>query len=205
VTDDGKRLRVVEQIKDVLDSARPEDIAPDAGVSINVTGKGGNRIAGRDFYDQSVRVEKVTPPVVIVKTGEGVLNAEEKAEVQRLVNEVVDGSGARRKRRTHASVYAQLKRFMHVNSYAEILRSDFSKAVAYLRRMGAIDNSLPSAHKRNPHWRQKRIAAIHARCKERGWEEWRVTRMKEKFGRGSMTQMPDSEIEALYRAVMSKK
>lgn len=212
-----EKPHLVRKVKEMLNAAgiAPEDDnqkpkrarrrKPNPEISISVSGAGAHKVAGRDFIDQSTRVEKVVPPPVIVKTGDGVLDAQQKAEIGRLVNEVVKDSVVKRTPRTLQSVYSQFDRHMKVNSYAEILQKDYDSAVAYLRRNGAIYRSQPSAHTKNPDWRRKRIAAIHARCKERGFEEWRIKYMKEKFGRDSMIDMPDSEIETLYRAVMSKK
>ena len=83
--------------------------------------------------------------------------------------------------------------------------SPFEKAEKFLVRLRSIFLSAPSARKKNPDWRRKRIAAIHARCHELGIEAWRIAYMKEKFGRDSLVDMPDEEIETLYRAVMGKK
>jgi hypothetical protein len=216
VTDEQKP-RLVRKVSEMLDAAgiapegdeekpkRTKRRKPKPDISISITGAGAHQVAGRDLYDQSTRVEKLLPPPVVVKTGDGVLDAQQKARLHALVNEAVSTSDARRAPRVHQQVWAQLNRYMGVNAYAEIRGSDFEKAAKFLRRMSAIDNSMPSARKKNPDWRRKRIAAIHARCKERGWEEWRAKYMKEKFGRESMVDMPDSEIETLYRAVMGKK
>jgi hypothetical protein len=176
-----------------------------AGVEINVTGNGDNRIAGRDLYDLSLHVERIAPPKVVVKTGDGVLDAAQKAVLKRLVLQMAEDSSVKAKPRTVASVWAQLNRYMKVNSYAEIRQADFDKAVASLRRGGAIYRSARSAPRKLPTWRPRRIAAIQTRCKELGLEAWRMAYMKEKFGKESMIDMGDEEIESLYRAVMSKR
>jgi hypothetical protein len=212
---DEKKPHLVDKVREMLDKSEPQanDEKPKRvatrrstpRVPVNTISGGVNQIAGRDFYDHSTRVDKILPPPVIVKTGDGVLDAQQKAEIRRLVNEVVKDSKARRVPRTHQSVHGQLKLHMKVNSYAEILQEDFVRAKDYLVRIKGIDNSLSSARKKNPEWRRKRIAAIQTRCNERGFQPWRKKYMKEKFGRESMIDMPDSEIETLYRAVMSKK
>lgn len=216
MSNEGKPY-LVRKVEEMLDAAgiAPKDDnqkpkqarrrKPNPGISISVSGTGAHKVAGRDFFDQSTRIERIVPPPVVVKTGDGVLDAQQKAEIRRLVNEVVKDSVVKRTPRTPQSVYSQLNRHMKVNSYAEIRHQDFSEAATYLSTKGAIYRAMSSAHKKNPDWRRKRIAAIHARCKERGFEEWRIKYMKEKFGRESMIDMPDSELETLYRAVMSKK
>lgn len=204
--DDEKGPRLVDKVKKALDEIQSEGDGDTAGsISISANGTTVNQVIGGGYIDQSTRVEKILPAPVIVKTGDGVLDAHQKAEITRLVNEVVEDSKARKSLRTLRSVWSQLDRHMRVNSYAEILSEDFARARSFLMRIKAIDNSLPSARKKNPEWRQRRIRAIQARCRERGLDEWRKKYMKEKFRRDSMVDMPDSEIETLYRAVMGKK
>ena len=206
-TDDDRFEIVRRKVKNIMEAAKqsPENPTPQAGVSINLTGGRGHQVVGGDFYDQSVRVEKLVPPPVTVKTGDGVLNAGQKAKLTALVRDIVDASKAKRTPLAYGTVWSKLNTHMRVNKYDEILQDDFEKASAYLLRERAMLLKIPSAHKKNPDWRRRRIAAVHARCNERGWQEWRRAYMKEKFGRESMDQMPDSELESLYRAVMAKK
>jgi hypothetical protein len=227
MTDKG-RPYLVRKVKEMLDQAGigPDDPGPDdpdgapakprrrkpkpkpkpnPDVSISLTGSGSHQAAGRDFYDQSTRVEKILPPPVVVKTGDGVLDAKQKSNLQKLVNEVVKASVSKQEQRTHRAIWSALNGHMKVNSYHEIRAENFKKAAVYLQRLKATYNSLPLAHKKNPLWRNERIKGIQSRCNERGWQPWRKKYMKEKFGRESMIDMPDSEIESLYRAVMGKK
>ena len=193
--------------KDKKEPPPERDGPPEAPANISNTNIGStiNQIFGDGTIDQSTRVEKLLPPPVIVKTGDGVLDAKQKARIQELKDRVVLVCKARQEPLDSQGVFIRLNRHMKVNSYHEIKQTDFEKALAFLRRLSGIGDSLKSAHVKNPGWRKRRISAIHARCKERGWEAWRVKYMKEKFGRESMVEMPDVELEKLYMAVMAKK
>lgn len=206
MNDEGK-LRVVKKVRDILGEAEPtdEECATKTGRSVTINGGSSNRIVGGNFYDQSIRIEKIAPPNVIVKTGDGVLTAQQKAKIHTLVDSVVQASATKRTPLTHKVVWKQLDIHMSVNKYDEILKEDFDGACKYLKKREAIFLGMVSAPKKNPAWRSKRIAAIHARCKQRGWEEWRIKYMKEKFNEVSMINLCDADLELLYRSVMSKR
>jgi hypothetical protein len=212
---DEKRLRVVETIRNAMEEANnrpgrtkghlPASGEPLSTLSISVKGNGANEIAGRDFYDQSVRIERVLPPPIIVKTGDGVLDAKQKAKLTRLVQDVVDDSVVKQEPRTHRSIWFQLNRHMKVNSYHEIKQEDFEEAVKFLRRKSAIFRSLKSARKKNPEWRNKQYAAIHARCHQLGIDVWLNEYTEKTYGTTHLSALSDDDLEALYQKVMHKK
>ena len=185
-----------------LNKANEEDPGPKETTNIRITGGGSHQVAGRDLH---ISVDKLSPPKVIVKTGDGVLNAAEKATLRQLVAEVVEASLVKQRPRTHASVWNALNRRMHVNSYSEIKSTEFATAVSLLRRDLAVYMARASAKKKVPGWRVKRIRAIQSRCRERQWEDWRRRYMREKFGRESLVELSDDEVETLYRATRGKR
>jgi hypothetical protein len=169
-----------------------------------VTGNG-NIVAGRDVHQVTVHVEKIVAARTPVKTGDGVIDALQKRRLQDLCHDIVTISAqVESAPSSHAKVMSALHRRMKVNSYAEIKAEAFGQAVSYLTRWRARLNSHPQARSRSENWRRGRIAAIQARCTEKGWQEWRHAYMLERFGRNSLVNMPDTEIEQLYRTVMSK-
>lgn len=149
--------------------------------------------------------EKQPEPTVVVQTGVGVIDAAQKRQITNWVRSVVKAGAARNPPKTYGSVWNAFKDHMKVSKYDEILAIDFEKAKKWLLRSGAISSSLPSASKKIADWRNRRIKAIHARCKEIDITDWRIAHMKKKFGKESMLDLPDDDLEALYRTVMNKK
>lgn len=144
-------------------------------------------------------------PAVVVQTGIGVLDTAQKSKLLALRDDVVAASVVRKAPRTPAAVMVSLNKYMVVNSYHEILATDFEKARKWLTRQIAILHSMASAPKKLPTWRNRRIQAIHTRCKQAGYEEWRYEYMHKKFGVKSMIDLSDADLELLYRAVMTRK
>jgi len=156
-------------------------------------------------HNHAYHVEKISPPVVHVQTGVGVIDARQKRRLLELRDSLVEASAAGKTPKTPGGVMLALNRYMKVNKYDEILAVDFEKAEKWLVRQRAIKASLPSARKKLPSWRDGRMRAVHARCKERGFESWRLDYMKKKFDKVSMVDLSDDDLETLYRAVMAKK
>jgi len=160
---------------------------------------------GVTITNNSTTYQTAPRPQVIVKTGDGVIDAAQKRRLLELRDSVVEASAAGKQPKTPAGVMLGLNRYMKVNTYAEILATDFDRAVKWLTRQRAIKHSLPSARKKLPNWRDARIRAIHSRCKERGWEAWRIEHMQKKYGKVSMVELCDDDLDKLYKSVMGKK
>ena len=180
---------------------KPKGTQPQGTVSIQGDG---NQVAGGHIINHYGTVD-LPAPVVVVQTGVGVISAAQKRQLLDLRDQVVEASAVRKEPKTHASVMSGLKRYMKVNKYDEILDAHFSKALNWLRRQRGTMMSMKSAPKKIPNWRNDRIAAIHARCKEKDLIAWRFNYMEQKFKAKSMKELSDQDLDALYRAVMSKK
>ncbi|AJY40769.1 hypothetical protein I6G56_14990 [Burkholderia humptydooensis] len=172
-------------------------------LSIVVSGSAG-QVAGGDIHN-TYHIEKVVPPPVVVQTGVGVVDAAQKRQLLDLRDDIVKASEVKKKPKTPQSVMYGLNKHMNVNTYHEILAESFEKALKYMQKQRAMLVGMASAPKKLADWRNRRIAAIHARCKERELETWRRTYMQRTFGKGSMIDLGDDELERLYRAVMGKK
>lgn len=180
---------------------------PILSITIN-GGKDVEFINGNKTVHQTINhYNNITPirPNVIVQTGVGVISASQKHQLLNLRDQVVEASVVRTKPKTHAEVMAGLKNYMRVNKYDEILKEDFDKAVKWLIKQKAIMQSMKSAPKKIGDWRKSRYTAIHTRCNERNWVEWRIEYMLKKFGTSTMTQLSDADLDALYRTVINKK
>ncbi len=171
---------------------------------VNIRGDG-NVVAGGDVHIYNAPIAPPTPKPII-KTGDGVLTAHQKGELRDRVTDWVQLHGQIKQRPlSWGSAWNKVNRHVGVNSYHEIPQEHFDAAVRFIQvEMGKL-NSMPSAKKKSPEWRNKRIAAIHARCKQKDLVSWRIKHMEKKFGRTSMIELDDTELEQLYRAVFAKK
>lgn len=209
---------VFAELKDALASSKPiqpavelptvvpephDEVAGTAAPHIVINGGQGIQIG--DIHNHNYGATEPVKPIVIVQTGHGTIDAQQKRRLLDLRDEIVNDSVVRNTPKMPGSVMTGLNRYMKVNKYDEILSVDFEKALNWMVRQRAILNSARSAPKKLPAWRNGRIKAIHSRCKERGFEDWRIEHMKKKFGKSSMLDLPDADLEALYRTVMSKK
>lgn len=201
----GNRKKIDQIRQSLMEGSAPK--APSkprkkaAPPSLSVVGS--NNIVGDG---NSLNIYNGTPvekKIVVVKTGDGVLTAAQKAKINALIDEWVEARGAvRRSRAEIAGLRRAFNKAMNVNSYAEILQEDFDKAIAWLRRQTGIVNSMASAPVKNPKWRNGRYRAINARAKEFPDGELRYRRYaEERFGSASLKELSDEHLEAVYRYV----
>lgn len=168
----------------------------------NVTVTGGTVFVGNGNVHN---VFNVRPRVTVVQTGNGVLDAAQKRRLLDLrdqivgVSRVLEGQAV-----SPATVMRRLNAHMNVNSYAEIPSELFDRAESYLVRWRARLEGMPGATK-SPGWRDRRIQAIHARCKELRCDRWRLNYMRKVFGKVSLIDLSNEEVDKLYRAVMDRK
>lgn len=85
----------------------------------------------------SVVVQNVVPPYK-VKTGDGTISAEQKAELHQLLDRWMRAANlVRAKPLTHGAAWRALNRYMKVNSYHEIPAERFAQAAKWLRNRAA--------------------------------------------------------------------
>lgn len=196
------RQRLEEKLNEILGPREGEaGPAPTAAPVLNFNG-------GTVFFGNGNRINnivRVQPRITVVQTGNGVLDASQKRRLLDLrdqivgVSRVVDGHKV-----SPATVMRRLNAHMNVNSYAEIPADLFDRAESYLVRWRARLEGMPGATK-SPGWRDRRIQAIHARCKELHCDRWRLNYMRKVFGKVSMIDLSNDEVGKLYRAVMDRK
>lgn len=201
-----RSVKNLEKIKDALmDGSKPaspkKQPAKSAGDVVSINGDG--NILGNGNHVTTINNPSPTVTIVKVQTGVGVLTAAQKAKINALIAEWVEARGA--VRRSKAEIAALRKSFnnaMKVNSYAEILQGDFERAMTWLRRQTGIINSMPSARAKLPDWRKKRYTSINARAKEFSDGELRYRNYaQERFGTGSLKELNDDQLDAVYRHV----
>lgn len=205
-TPSGSRKKIDRLRQSLMDGSAPKK-APSPGkkpalAPISINGSG-NIVVSDNSAVNVYNGAPVEKKIVVVKTGDGVLTAAQKAKINALITEWVEARGAvRRTRAEIAALRSAFNKAMKVNSYAEILQDDFDKAIAWLRRQTGIVNSMASAPRKNPNWRTGRYRAINARAKEFLDGELRYrSYAEERFGSGSLKDLDDEQLEAVYRHV----
>lgn len=187
------------------DSGAPEPLPP--GTIIHVDGAGHAIGSGNLVNHGTINIgAKPSRPKIVVKTGDGVIDASQKAKIKGLLYEWVDTYNAVKKSTlSYGGAWKKLNDYLKTNSYHEIKQEQFDKALKYLRKEIGIIRGMASAPKKVEDWRFKTIQAIQARCSERGWQPWRKEYMIKNYGKSSLRLFTDSELEKFYRTVMGKK
>jgi len=184
--------------------------SPTAGGVFYVNGAGaviGQMAAGDIHNHTTYNTEKVIQrPKVEVKTGDGVVSAEQKARLQQLVKDWIDIYNAVHvQKKTFGAAWGAVNKQVNVNSYHEIPADKFEAVEKWLMRQIAIKNSMPSAKKKSTVWRNGRIRGIQSRCNELGIQDKRKAYMLKTFGQESLTMLSDDDVDKVYRWVMGKK
>lgn len=167
---------------------------------------GSNNIqAGRDVH---IKTEKIDArPRVQVKTGEGTIDARQKARLLALRDEIYALSASvQREGRSKASIMGAFDKAMRVNTYHELKVEQFAAAEKYLLRWRARLAARPSAPKKDPGWRTRRISAIKARCNNdlRDPDFYRAY-IDRRFGKISLADLSAEELQAAYAYVMARR
>jgi hypothetical protein len=145
-------------------SALPEsdsEVAVYTAPHIVINGSTGVQIG--DIHNHNYQAVEPIKPIVVVQTGVGAIDAQQKRRSLDLRDEIVKDSVVRNTLKMPGSVITGLNRHMKVNKYDEILAVDFEKALNWMIRLRAILNSARSASKKLHAWRNGRIRAIHSR------------------------------------------
>ncbi len=203
--EEKRRLKAVQKLSEILVEATTQKPPPppqplSGGWSIS----GGTVIFGNGTINHNV-YHAPRPRITVVQTGNGVLDAPQKRRLLDLRDQIVGVARVLDEHHvTPAMVMRKLNGHMNVNSYAEISADLFDRAETYLVRWRARLEGMPGATK-SPGWRDRRIQAIHARCKELRCDRWRLNYMRKVFGKVSMIDLSNDEVGKLYRAVMDRK
>lgn len=207
----GKRRKSLEdellEIAKTISNDTPSDEAGElTDKSIIYVNGAGNVVGSGNTVNNVFNLDRTIKKQVHVKTGDGVVNANQKHDIKSLVYEWVDLHNSIKKSPLSYNVaWSRLNKHLKVNSYHEIRSDDFSKAIKYLRTQMGILRRMASAPKKVSDWRKEIIKSIQARCTEKGWQEWRKLHMDKKFSKSSMTELTDAELQQLYQTVWSKK
>lgn len=188
-----------DHLKKILDTGAPSSASDkdnniySASGNCNVVGNG--------------NVVNFGPPKIVkkiyIQPGAGFITAAQKKKINDIFSEWAAVRGLVRKNNAEfKSLRFAFNTAMNVNSYHEIKSEDFEKAIQWLRRQTGIVLSMSSAPNKVPDWRNKRYRAINARAKQFPDGEARYRRYAlERFGSGSLKELDDDQLDAVYRHV----
>ena len=197
--DEDKKNNVIELFKKASEPKPALRIEP----TISVIGDK-NMIGNNNTFIHTEQIIR-RPRVVVVKTGDGVVTAEQKARLKQLV---IDWMTARNavleKPLTFGGAWSAVNKKAGVNSYNEIPTEKFPAVEKWLIRQIGIVNAAPAASAKSTGWRASRIKGIQSRCTELGIQDARKTYMLKAFGKDSLTLISDVDIEKVYRWAIGK-
>jgi len=197
---------LLEIAKTISNDEPPDGIGELTDKSIIYVNGAGNVVGSGNTVNNVFNLERRIKKQIHVKTGDGVVNANQKHEIKTLLYEWVRMHNSIKKSPlSYGAAWKRLTDRLKVNSYHEIRADDFSRAIRYLRTQMGILRRMASAPNKVSDWRKDIIKSIQARCTEKGWQEWRKLHMDKKFGKSSMIELTDVELRQLYQTVWSKK
>lgn len=185
----------------------PSENAPVNQVSGNVTN---SVLAGAGAVVNQINTQRhITRTKAIVKPGEEHVTDEEKADLTRLVNEIVSLEAQYRSAgsaKSHRAVWSALNKYCKVTSYHLIPLEKYEMALRFLRRWIGRLNSMSSAPKKGKKdWRNRRYAYIKLNVREQGLDSWLLAYLQKNFATASLTTLSDEQLDKTYRAVAAKK
>lgn len=196
--DDEKKSNVIDLFKSASKPKRVARCKPTIAVN------GDSNIIGNG--NTVIKTERIIHrPKVEVKTGDGVVSAEQKARIQQLVKDWMEARNSVRKSElSYGAAWSAVNKKAGVNSYHEIPAEKFKIVETWLLKQMAIVHSMPSAPAKSTQWRSRRIKGIQSRCTELGIQDKRKSYMLKTFGKDSLIQLSDADVERVYRWAMGK-
>lgn len=174
----------------------------DAQTTFDVSGNG-NFVAGGDL---NVNFGPPPRPRISVRTGEGVIDAEQKAELTaRLKQWLMARNVVRRDKMSMAAAWSALNAAMKVNSYSELRPDQLPKALGWIQKQRAILSSMKSAPTKIEGFRADMIAAIKARSRELGDLNYYRPYIAKTHGISSLTGLSDRQLQELRAWIMRQR
>jgi len=196
--DEKKRNEIVRLLKE----SEPNDKGKTAESKIEISGN--NNIVGNG------NIHLISPQLVnntIVKTADGTIDAAQKAELQRLIDEWVESSNAVKKRvLTYGAAWKSLNAAFDANSYHEIKMEQFEEARRWIMQKIGIISGMKSAPKKLLGWRTKTIQYIKAACKNdlndpNAYKSY----IEQKFQCDSLAKLGDNDLQAVKQYIAGRK
>lgn len=186
-------------IKDIEEMFIKNSIEKDGKSPITVNGNVSAIGNGNTIVHTHKVIEKKE---YILTPGEEHITNEQAAKLQELVRNVAEMEQLTKKNpKTIQSIWISLNRYCGVPTYRAIKYTDYEKAIKYLRTWGGRLNSTATARKKDPNWRNKKYASIHAVCRDPEFNEKRLAYMDKKFGTQHLSHLTDEDLEVVCRYV----
>lgn len=149
--------------------------------------------------------QHITRTKADVKPGIEHITDEQKANLKRLVDEIVELESKYRTAKSaknHQAVWRSLNAKLKVTSYHFIPLEKYETAKKHLQSWVGRLNSLKTAKTRNADGvRKSRYAFVHTNLKQFGLEEWFRGYLQDRHGVSSMTELDDKRLDQAYHAV----
>ncbi|MFW2176626.1 MULTISPECIES: ORF6C domain-containing protein [unclassified Moraxella] len=190
-----------KNISDVMKAEEKETITN------NIQGNVSNSVfAGSGSTVHQVNTQQhITRTKAEVKAGDEHITDEQKANLQRLVNEIVE---AEQKYRTPKSaksfraVWASLNKHLKVTSYHLIPLEKYETARKYLQQwIGRLTSTKTALKTDIDSVRKRQYSYIHTNIKKLNLQEWYDDYLQKKFDVTSSTQLDNDQLRKLYNAV----
>lgn len=196
-----RRGKIIELLKQSRPAHRSRAGGKTSGNVVRVAGNG-NVVAGGD-----VHFSPILRPRVVVKTGDGVIDASQRAELQRLVHDWVEARlSVRRSAFSYGAAWSAFNRHFGISGYAELPMEQFGTAREWLARQVGIVHSMASAPAKVPGWRHRTQGGIKARCKNQlGDAEFYRPYIQRIFGKASLRDLTDDELQQVKQYVFNAK
>ncbi|QGM80696.1 ORF6C domain-containing protein [Otariodibacter oris] len=179
----------------------------ESGISQNVDGNNNNVIYGEKGVINNITTEKhVTRTKAIVEPDNKHINEEMARTLKDLVNEVVNLENELKKQpKTFQAVWASLNKHCGVTTYKLIPIEKYEKAENYLRKwIGRLNSSKSAPKKIGNDWRKRKYSYIHINVKKLDLELWLREYLQERYCVGSITELSNDQLDALYHNISSK-
>lgn len=172
--------------------------------NISVSGRG-NVVAGRDVHIHNT-TSKPTRPKVIVQTGEGTIDAKQKADLTAKLKQFLMARNLIRvDKMSIAAGWSAINSHVAVNSYHEMTPDQYKMALAWIANQRRILNGMKSAPAKLPTFRADAIKAIKARSKQLGDLNFYRPHITVKFGISTLTGLSDRQLQELRDWIMQQK
>ncbi|STY90689.1 transcriptional regulator [Moraxella bovis] len=172
----------------------------------NIQGNVSGVITGAGSTVHQVNTNQhITRTKAEVKAGIEHITDEQKANLQRLVNEIVELEGKYRtagSAKNHQAVWRSLNAKLKVTSYHLIPLDKYETARKHLQSwIGRLNSSKTATKKNSDGVRKSRYAYVHTNLKKFELDEWFREYLQDKHGVLSMTELDDKRLDQAYHAV----
>ncbi|STZ07184.1 Helix-turn-helix domain [Moraxella caprae] len=189
------------------DSNKP--VSEPQGQTNNIQGGVSGVLAGAGSTVHQVNTQKhITKTVAEVKPGIEHITDEQRANLKRLVDEVVELEQKYRTAQSakgHQAVWASLNKKMKVPKYSLIPLDKYETARKHLQSwIGRLSDTKTAKKTDTDAVRKRQYAYIHTNIKKLGLDDWYRNYLQERHGVTSSTELDDVRLKQAYQAVAYK-